>query len=229
MYIFLYVPVTGNIFPARTRNRVGSLRMRSPSRGGQDRTCSEQDRLGPPTIAMEVSPCNVGTQRTWRYDRRHYISIDTDTFLFVQQLCIYFCFYLSQAISFPPALGIESDLFGRVHRLSCNIMLVPSPVELLYSRNERRGDPAPRHRRVLAPSLTLKLAPSAAPTSAPSKVPTSHQCPCCSTSGSLMVAPTGGLSCFPSVQEVELEPAEISCCVVVPLSPAATLLSRHVP
>jgi hypothetical protein len=31
------------------------------------------------------------------------------------------------------------------------------------------------------------------------------------------------------VQEAELEPAESSCCVVVPLSPAATLLSRHVP
>jgi hypothetical protein len=31
------------------------------------------------------------------------------------------------------------------------------------------------------------------------------------------------------VQEVELEPAEISFCVVVALSPAATLLSRHVP
>ena len=31
------------------------------------------------------------------------------------------------------------------------------------------------------------------------------------------------------VQEVEMEPAEISCCVVGLLCPAATLLSRHVP
>ena len=31
------------------------------------------------------------------------------------------------------------------------------------------------------------------------------------------------------VQEVEMEPAEISFCVAVPLFPVATLLLRHVP
>ncbi len=35
--------------------------------------------------------------------------------MFVVHLCMYLCVYLSQAVSFPPTLGIEWDLYWHVH------------------------------------------------------------------------------------------------------------------
>ena len=104
----------------------------------------------------------LGTQRTWRYDRMLYIRRDIKTFLFLlQSCCIYFCMYLSQAISFPPGLGIESDLFACVHQaeevesepaeVTCSAVLPPSPTELLHSRHVHHSlDCATKHAAVIA-------------------------------------------------------------------------------
>ena len=35
--------------------------------------------------------------------------------MIVVHLCMYLCVYLSQAVSFPPTLGIEWDLYRHVH------------------------------------------------------------------------------------------------------------------
>ena len=35
--------------------------------------------------------------------------------MFVVHICMYLCVYLSQAVSFPPTLGIEWDLYWHVH------------------------------------------------------------------------------------------------------------------
>ena len=113
----------------------------------------------------------LGTQRTWRYDRMLYIRRDIKTFLFLLQSCIYFCMYLSQAISFPPGLGIESDLFACVHQaeevesepaeVTCSAVLPPSPTELLHSRHVHRGKTEPVPSRIARnpPSLVIRDAP----------------------------------------------------------------------
>ena len=52
-------------------------------------------------------------------------------FMLVVHLCIYFCVYLSQAVSCPPCIGMEWDLFCRVHlvnELHSELMLVTSRV-----------------------------------------------------------------------------------------------------
>ena len=35
--------------------------------------------------------------------------------MFVVHSCMYLCVYLSQAVSYPPTLGIEWDLYWHVH------------------------------------------------------------------------------------------------------------------
>ena len=59
-------------------------------------------------------------------------------------LCIYLCMYLSQAISLPPPLGIEWDLFRRIHPSeevalepmvgTCSVPAPLSPATPLLSR-----------------------------------------------------------------------------------------------
>ena len=57
--------------------------------------------------------------------------IDEMFMLLDVQSCIYFCVYLSQAVSCPPCIGMEWDLFCRVHlvkELQLELMLGTSRV-----------------------------------------------------------------------------------------------------
>ena len=74
------------------------------------------------------------------------------------QLCIYLCMYLRQAVSLPPSLGIEWDLFRRIPLAedvqlepaltSCSVAVVLFPAAPLQPRQVRRGKTGPVLRRI---------------------------------------------------------------------------------
>ena len=69
------------------------------------------------------------------------------------QLCIYLCMYLRQAVSLPPSLGIEWDLFRRIPLAedvqlepaltSCSVAVVLFPAAPLQPRQVHRGKTEP--------------------------------------------------------------------------------------
>ena len=78
--------------------------------------------------------------------------------MLVVHLCIYFCVYLSQAVSCPPCIGMEWDLFCRVHlvkvlllelMLGTSRVVVPTlPAESLRSGHVRRCKNGPDLSRI---------------------------------------------------------------------------------
>ena len=72
---------------------------------------------------------------------------------------IFLFMYLSQAVSFPPRLGNQSDLFQCIHSVrevkiqpaeaTCSVVVPPSPVVLVHSSPERRDKGGPNPSRIL--------------------------------------------------------------------------------
>ena len=100
-----------------------------------------------------------------------YISGDILPFLFVMQFFTFLSLYLSQAVSLPAPIGIESDLFLCTHLVqevrlgpavvTCRVMAPFSPAEPLHSRQAHRGETGPNPRRIARnpPSLVIGGAP----------------------------------------------------------------------
>ena len=110
---------------------------------------------------------DVGTLRTRRLDHRLHICKVNRFFMMTGHLLTYLSLYLSQAVSLPPQLGIQWDLFRHIQLgqdveleplvVSCSFIAPLFPAEPVKTGQVRKDKTGPFLRRIAPNPLLLVI------------------------------------------------------------------------